>query len=512
MSYEEFDRNEDLEKGLPHIPVPVSIAQTHTPPTFSIIMLVRTLFAMLGNRCAYILVSTLFIIPIVTAFSRLVIMKMVTGHTEFIALIVAHFVYTICTGVLTNTVTVHYGDFITKIMCAAMATRRELFTGILSDVGESLLTRVNSNSEAVKNAVSTVIKIVMVVLTIFITVLDTRNIYVIIIPMVNLVNVYFMRLLSKKAEASSTPGLPFTNMDCNWCPHCDRICSGRCQIIADFKKSIWTLTMLITVTWIPDIICISFFTYSGSTSAVIISYMYISWMIRDAITNAFKVMDDKAQPVRLVLEMIKFYSTMSKNQVSLNKGGVVLGDVERFVIEGYVCQNGEEFSQIFDKGVTSGGGPNGCGKSVMSNKILNGAKPFSVILTDGTGVKLSDCSLKSIRNKVRYYTPRTPLPSDRKRFYDENESVANMLGITRRMAESDRLSDGQKCLFIIMLAIISKCKGIMIMDEVTAYIDTTKYDNIIDVLKRECDDCVVIIINNALPPEMCQFYLPASSK
>jgi len=222
-------------------------------------------------------------------------------------------------------------------------------------------------------------------------------------------------------------------------------------------------------------------------------------------------MDDKAQPVRLVQEMINLYSTMSENQVSLNKDGVVLGDVKKLVINEYECQNGK-FSHIFSVGVTSGGGPNGGGKSVMFNKMLNGAEPFSVILTDGNELKLSACSLRSIREMIRCYTPRTPLPSERKRFFDENESVANMLGITRRMAESDRLSDGQKCLFIIMLAIISKCKGIMIMDEVTAYIDTTKYDNIIDVLTRECDDCVVIIINNALPPEKCQFYLPAPSK
>jgi hypothetical protein len=507
-SITKFSDGGDLEAGTPE---PVSIAPTHTPPTLSFMCMLRTLVAMIGRRLTCVLAITLFIIPIVTAFSRLIIMKIVTGHTDYIALIVAHFVYTICTGVLTNTVTVHYGDFITKIMCAAMATRRELFTGILRDVGESLLKLMYSNKDSIKNAVNTVIKIVMVVLTIFITVLDTGNIYVIIIPMVNLMNVYFMRRLSKESEDSSIPVLPFREMDCNWCHHCDGICNGRCQIIADFKKSIWTLTLLITVTWIPDIICISVFTYSGSTSAVIISYMYISWMIRDAITNTFKVMDDKVQPVHLVQEMINLYSTMSENQVSLNKDGVRLGDVNALVIDKYECQNGK-FSHIFPVGVTLGGGKNGSGKSVMSQKMLNGAEPFSVILKDGNVVKLSECSLESIRNKVRYYTPRTPLPSERTRFYDENESVANMLGITRRMAESDRLSDGQRCLFIIMLAIISKRKGIIILDEVTAYIDTTKYDNIIEVLTRECADCVVIVINNALPPEMCQFYLPAPSK
>jgi ABC-type multidrug transport system fused ATPase/permease subunit len=436
-------------------------------------------------------------------------MKIVTGHADYIALVVAHFAYTICTGVLANTVSMNYGEFITKLMCAAMATRRELFAGILSTVGESLLKRMDSHNDSIKNAVSTVIKIVMVVLTIFITVLDTGNIYVIIIPMVNLVNVYFMRLLQKKE--SSTSDLSFTNMNSNWCPHCDGICCGKCQIIADFKKSIWTQTKLITVTWLPDIICIVFFEYSGSTSAVIISYMYVSWMIRDTISYSFKVMDDKAQPVRLIQDMISFYSTMSKNQVSLNKDGVVLGDVKNLVVKEYICQSGESFSRTFER-LTIGGGLNGSGKTVMTQRMLIGAEPFSVILTDGTEVKLSVCSLKSIRNKIRRYTPKTPLPSDLKRFYDESESVANMLGITRKMAESDRLSDGQKCLFIFMLAIISKCKGVIILDEVTAYIDTTKYDSIIEVLTRECDDCVVIIINNALPPEKCQFYLPGPSK
>ena len=549
MSYKRFG-NDDLEAGLPSIPVPVtipppvaksdtnvgdleegrppisstpdpvSIAPTHTPPTLSFMCMLRTLVAMIGGRLTCVLAITLFIIPIVTAFSRLIIMKMVTGHTEIIPLIVGHLVYTICTGVLTNMITAHYAEFIANVMYASMATVRELFADILPEADESVMKRVHENKDAIKSAISLVIKIVMVFLTVFITVLDSLNIAVIIIPCVNLLNIIVIRRLTKKQEEGKTSVLPYINEDCmlqskecdGLCPDCKAICNGRCRIIRDFKKSIWTSTLLITVTWVPDVICICVFTYSGSTSAVIISYMYSSWMIRDAITYAFKVMDDKARPAYLVEQMLTVFSYLSENQVSLRNEGVILTrDITELRVEDYQCLHGK-LSFILKQGLTLFGGPNGTGKSEIFRPLLIGlTSAFSVMHPKGI-LLLNECTLASIRKTILYYTAEIPLPVPRLQLYHMKPELAEKLGITLSMANLGRPSKGQHALFLIMWIIMvhGHDQGIVILDEVTANLDHENRERVFRVI-RECCKGIVIVVDHSVPDDQLDVKLPVPS-
>ena len=509
----------DLEAGLPPTPAPVSIAPTHTPPTLSFMCMLRTLVAMIGGRLTCVLAITLFIIPIVTAFSRLIIMKMVTGHTEIIPLIVGHLVYTICTGVLTNMVTAHYAEFITNVMYATLSTVQELYADILSVNLESVINCVDKNKDAVKNAISLFIKIVMVLLTVFITVLDSLNIYVIIVPCVNLANVIVIRRFTKKPEPTTV--LPYIKKDCmlqskdcdGLCPDCQAICNGRCSIIRDFKKSIWTQTLLITVTWVPDVLCISFFTYSGSTSALTISYMYSSWMIRDTITFAFKVMDDKARPIHLVKQMLTVYSDLSKNQVSLRNEGVKLTrDITELHVTKYQCPHGE-FSCKIENGLTLFGGPNGSGKSELFRLFLIGlTSAFSVMHSKGI-LLLNKCTLASIRDTILYYTPEIPLRMSRPQLYDMNPELAEKLGITLSMANLGRPSKGQHALFLIMWIIMvhGHDQGIVILDEVTANLDHENRERVFRVI-RECCKGIVIVVDHSVPNDQLDVKLPAPSK
>ena len=515
-----FGNGDDLEAGVGGSPAPVSITPTHAPPTLSFMDMLQTLVAMIGGRLTCVLVCTLFIIPIVTAFSRIIIMKMVTGHTEYIPLIVGHLVYTICTGVLTNMITTHYAEFIANVMYASMATVRELFAGILPEAVESVMKRVHDNKDAVKNAISLVIKITMVVLTVFITVLDSLNIAVIIIPCVNLVNVIVIRRFTKKPEEGKTSVLPFTKQDCvlpsnecdGLCPDCKAICNGRCRIIRDFLKSIWTSTLLNTVTWVPDVICICVFTYSDSTSAVIISYMYSSWMIRDAITYAFKVMDDEALPIDLFKQMLTIFSYLRENQVSLRKDGVKLTrDITEFHVEDYECPHGK-VSFILKQGLTLFGGPNGAGKSELFRLLLIGlTTAFSVMHSKGM-LLLNKCSLASIRNIIRYYTSDIQLPVHRLHLYHMNTKLAEKLGITESMANLSRLSKGQHALFLIMWIIMihGNDQGIVILDEVTANLDHENRERVFSVI-RECCKGIFIVVDHSVPYDKLDVKLPAPS-
>ena len=516
-----FGNAYDLEAGVGGSPDPVSITPAHTPPTLSFMCMLRTLVAMIGGRLTCVLAITLFMIPIVTAFSRIIIMKMVTGHTDFIPLIVGHLVYTICTGVLTNMITAYYAEFIANVMYASMATVCELFAGILPAAVESVIKRVDNNKDAVKNAISLVIKITMVVLTVFITVLDSLNIAVIIIPCVNLLNIAVIRRFTKKPEEVKTSVLPFTEQDCmlqpsgcdGLCPDCKAICNGRCRIIRELLKSIWTSTLLNTVTWVPDVICICVFTYSGSTSAVIISYMYSSWMIRDTITFAFKVMDDNARPAHLVEQMLTIFSYLIKNQVSLRTDGETLTNcVHELHVKDYEGPH-RKISFIIKKGLTLIGGPNGAGKSELFRLLLIGlTTAFSVMHSKGM-LLLNKCSLASIRNTIRYYTSDIQLPVHRLHLYHMNTKLAEKLGITESMANLSRPSKGQHALFLIMWIIMihGNDQGIVILDEVTANLDHENRERVFRVI-RECCKGIVIVVDHSVPDDQLDVKLPAPSK
>jgi hypothetical protein len=510
MSDKNFDEG-DLEAG--RLPISSIPSPTHTPPTLSFVDMLRTLVAMIGRRLACVLAITLFIIPIVTAFSRLVIMKMVTGHTEIIPLIVGHLVYTICTGVLTNMVTVHYAEFITNVMYATLSTVQELYEDILPVNVEFVINTLDKNKDAVKNAISLFIKMVMVLLTVFITVLDSLNIYVIIVPLVNLANIIVIRRLTKKPEEGKTSVLPYINKECNGlCSDCQAICNGRCRIIRDLKKSIWTSTLLNTVTWIPDVICISFFTYSGSTSALTISYMYSSWMIRDTITFAFKVMDDKTRPIHLVKQMLIVCSYLSDNQVSLrNKGVKLTKNITELHVEDYECPHGK-VSFIIKPGITILGGLNGSGKSELFRLFLIGMKKAFSVMHSGTMLPLSKCSLTSIRETILYYTSEKPLPVSRLQLYDMNPELAEKLGITQSMANLSRPSKGQHALFLIMWIIMEHGheQGIVILDEATTNLDHENRERVFSVI-LECCKGTFIVVDHSVPYDKLDVKLPAPS-
>jgi len=126
-----------------------------------------------------------------------------------------------------------------------MTTVRQLFADILPEEVESVIKRIETNQSSIKSAISLVIKSVMVFLTVFITVLDSMNIAVIIIPTVNLVNIFIVRRLTRKPDVKNIDDLQFGDCD-GVCPVCKIICSGRCEIMRDMLKSIWTQTLLIT--------------------------------------------------------------------------------------------------------------------------------------------------------------------------------------------------------------------------------------------------------------------------
>jgi ABC-type molybdenum transport system ATPase subunit/photorepair protein PhrA len=499
-----------LDTGLPPTHDPVSITPTPTLPILLFMGMLRTLVAMIGRRLTCVLVCTLVVIPIVTAFSRLVIMKVVTGHADYVTLIVSHFVYTICTGVLTNMLTAHYADFITKVMCARMATVRELFAGILPETVETGLKKTDDKKDAVKSVISLAIKIIMVVLTVFITVLDSQNVAVIIVPCVNLFNIFVIRRFTKKPEEGKKSVLPFADKENDgMCPYCRAICNERCVIKKDFLKSIWTQTLLITITWIPDIICICVFTYSDSTSAIIISYMYNSWLIRDAITYAFKVMDDKSLPIRLFEQMLAIFSYLRENQVSLRKDGFELTEVEGLVVD-HECLHGT-FEHEFRKGKKSIlGGDNGTGKTDLIRLLLIGWQSFSVITSNGM-LNLSTCSLESIRKHIWCYTADTPLPVSYEELYNECPKLANDLGITLTMAKLARRSKGQRALFLTMYAIRKHGhrQGVLVMDEVTANLDMTNRTLVLKAIDTYCTACVTIFIDNAIPKHLLDCELPS---
>jgi len=519
MSYAQFDK-EDLETGLPPTPAPVPKLDTHALPTLSFTGMLYALVSMLRIRLTCVLGSTLFMIPIVSAFSRIIIMKMVTGHTEIIQLIVGHFLYTICTGVLTNMITAHYAEFIANVMYATLATVRELFAGILPETVVSQIKKVIDNKDAVKNAISLLLKFVMVFLTVFITVLDSLNIAVILVPCVNLFNIFVIRRLTKKPDEEKKSVLPNIKIDCvlpskecdGLCPDCKAICNGRCRIIRDFLKSIWTLTLLITVTWVPDVLCICVFTYSGSTSAVIISYMYSSWMIRDTITFTFKVMDDKARPIHLVQQMLSIFSYLSQNQVSLRTDGESLTKrVDELHVNDYDCPHGE-VSFILKKGLTLIGGPNGSGKSEIFRQMLIGMTEAFSVMHSGTMLLLSKCSLTSIRNTIRYYTAEKLLPVSRPQMYLMDPKLAEDLGINVSMANLGRPSKGQHALFLIMWIIMEHGydQGIVILDEVTANLDHKNRERVFRVIRERCKG-IVIVVDHSIPDDLLDVKLPAPS-
>ena len=510
-----------LDTGLPPTHDPVSITPTPTLPLLLFMDMLRSLVAMIGRRMTCVLVCTLVIIPIVTAFSRLVIMKIVTGHADYVALIVSHFVYTICTGVLTNMLTAHYADFITKVMYATMATVRELFAGILPETVENGMKKIDDKKDAVKSVISLAIKILMVVLTVFITVLDSQNIAVIIVPIINLFNIFVIRRFTKKPEEGKTSVLPFTKKECmlpskeynGMCPYCRAICNERCVIKKDFLKSIWTQTLLITVTWFPDIICICVFTYSGSTTAVVISYMYNSWLIRDAITYAFKVMDDEALPLHLFKQMLTIFSYLHENQVSLRKDGDELPpNIEKLCVENYKGPHGE-VSFTVEPGITIIRGPNGSGKSELFRQLLVGlSSAFSVVHSKGI-LLLNKCTLASIRKTIHYYTADTRLHISRRELYNTNPDLAKHLGITEKMADLGRPSKGQQALFLIMWIIMfhGDEQGIVILDEATAHLDLTNRKRVFRVIKEMCKG-TFMVVDHSIPdnqPDYEYVELPA---
>jgi ABC-type lipoprotein export system ATPase subunit len=509
----------DLEAGI-SAPAPVSIAPTHTPPTLLFMGMLRSLVAMIGRRLTCVLVCSLVIIPIVTAFARLVIMKFVTGHADYIALIVSHFVYTICTGVLTNMLTAHYADFITKVMYATMATVRELFAGILPETVETGMKKIDDNKDAVKSVISLAIKILMVILTVFITVLDSQNIAVIIVPCVNLFNILVIRRFTKKPEEGKTSLLPLTQKESmlslkkydGLCPYCKDICNDLCVIKRDFKKSIWTQTLLITITWIPDIICIWVFTYSDSTTAVVISYMYNSWLIRDAITYAFKVMDDEALPLDLFRQMLTIFSYLSKNQVSLRIDGEKLTKcVHALHVTNYQGPH-DKFSCIIERGLTLFGGPNGSGKSELFRQLLIGLTSAFSVMHSKEILLLNKCTLASIRDTIQYYTAEMLLPVTRLQLYHMNPELAGKLGITLSMANLGRPSKGQQALFLIMWIIMvhGNDQGIVILDEVTANLDHVNRERVFSVI-REYFKGICIIVDNSVSNDQLDVKLPAPS-
>lgn len=496
----QFSDGGDLEAGISAL-APVAASDTQTHPTLLFMDMLRSLVAMIGRRMTCVLVCTLVVIPIVTAFARLVIMKFVTGHADYVALIVSHFVYTICTGVLTNMLTAHYADFITKVMNATMATVRELFAGILPETVETGMKKIYDNKDAVKSVISLAIKILMVILTVFITVLDSQNIAVIIVPSVNLFNIFVIRRFTKKPEEGKTSVLPFTIKENDGlCPNCNHICNGLCDIKRDFKKSIWTQTLLITITWIPDIICIWVFTYSGSTTAVVISYMYNSWLIRDAITYAFKVMDDEALPLDLFKQMLTIFSYLRDNQVSLRKDGDKLPpNIEKLCVKKYNGPHGE-VSFTVKPGTTIIRGPNGSGKSELLRQLLIGlSSAFSVVHSKGI-LLLNKCTLASIRKTIHYYTADKLPPISRHQLYKMNPGLANKLGITEKMAELGRLSKGQQALFLMMWIIVlhGNDQVIVILDEATAHLDSTNRKRVFCVIKEMCKG-TFMVVDHSIP-------------
>jgi len=315
--------------------------------------------------------------------------------------------------------------------------------------------------------------------------------------------------------------LPLTKGDCTigkddiWCTDCDAICYGRCRIIRDFKKSIWKTTVLITVTWIPDVICICVFSYYGSTSAVIISYMYISWMMRDAITKMVKVLDDKAQPVRLIKQMFEVFAYLSKFQIPLNKAGLELKDVNAVIIQDIDSAYGK-FSNKFPIGVTIGGANNGSGKSVLMNRIYNGNKEGLFIqLKDESVVPMKNFTVQSKRKGIKYVTPDDKLPRTHSEFYDSNKELANELNIDDSIAKLPLLSKGQYILFLLMRIVLLNNQGIQILllDELFANLDDTNRENAMRVIRKYCK-CVIIIIDNNCPAADLNFTLtprPSSS-
>jgi ABC-type lipoprotein export system ATPase subunit len=509
--YQQFG-NGDLEAGhctqdpapppLTSPPVPVSHPPTESP--MSIWGMLCTLFAMLGKKLACILAFTLFVIPIATAFSRLETMKVVTGHGDFIPLIVLHFAYTLCTGVFTNVVSTRYAEFITHIICARLRSTCKLYLKPIPHRYDDDYEWISLGKMSIKKLISAIISIVLLTITMFITVLDTQNIYCIIIPLVNIVSVYMVRRLTKKDDDNV---LPVIAKDCksmtgDWCNSCNGLCFRQCEIIADFKKSVWMLTLLVSVTWIPDIICMGVFSYTETTSAVIISWMYISWMLRTTITSMYEVLDDKANPICLVQRCLKWFSLFSQEQAPLNIDGRVLENVKRVIVTDYESRYGK-FSITFPRGSTIGAENNGSGKTTLLSALLFGiCSALSVELDNGEIRQLNEFSLKSKLDYAKLFNKNSKLPLDCYGLYKRHEELAEKLGISEDMAKSTCRSDGENSLFIILDALSSHSQsgqGILLLDEVTRNLDTNNYIKVENAIRKYSEErrlITIMIVNN----------------
>jgi ABC-type sugar transport system ATPase subunit len=236
-------------------------------------------------------------------------------------------------------------------------------------------------------------------------------------------------------------------------------------------------------------------------------------MIRDTITFAFKVMDDKTLPIHLVKQMLTVCSYLRKNQVSLRNEGVKLTkNITELHVEDYECPHGK-VSFILKPGITILGGLNGSGKSELFRLFLIGMKKAFSVMHSGTMLLLSKCSLASIRESILYYTPEIPLPVSRPQLYDINPELAKKLGITVSMANLGRPSKGQHALFLIMWIIMvhGDEQGIVILDEVTANLDHENRERVFSVIREYCKG-IVIVVDHSVPDDQLDVKLPAPPK
>jgi ABC-type multidrug transport system ATPase subunit len=241
--------------------------------------------------------------------------------------------------------------------------------------------------------------------------------------------------------------------------------------------------------------------------------MYNSWLIRDAITYAFKVMDDKARPTHLFEQMLTIFSYLLENQVSLRKEGDKLtSDIERLCVDNYKGLHGE-VSFTVGPGITIIRGPNGSGKSELFRQLLIGlSSAFSVVHSKGI-LLLNKCTLASIRKTIHYYTADKLPPISRHQLYKMNPGLANKLGITEKMADSGRPSKGQQALFLIMWIIMlhSNDQVIVILDEATTHLDLKNRKRVFKIIKEMCKGSF-IVVDHSIPnnqPDYDYVELPA---
>jgi hypothetical protein len=475
--------------------------------------IVSILIQMLGMNCAIIVMLLLCVGTAFTAFSRLYFMEVTGTYQGWTDLVVPHTAYCLGIGIIVPLLGLPLSKWLVQRLYSSLNEAKLLYYGLFTNGGPDSMQEVYNTLLKQRGTFETLIfsfiSVIAVFINVTITVSHKSGIIMLIVPLLNFAVLYLFRTTSK--DAKNKDECVKQSLFCNECgkvsggsPVCTNCVSNRglaTQIKGTVKIGLITL--------FSEYLCLMVFASNAGQGAVIVSYISIAWMMRSTM-NSCNVLGDK-KTLELFLAMLSLYAQLQKRQLSYNKGGLGVVNVQALMLKDYQWKCGVRYVKSvstlnLQAGLHLFKAVKGTGKSTFLTSLLKNVEPGLEVTTVNGAINASAFSLQAWWSMVFYINNLAGLEcGDRIDLFQKFKSIATAIGLTEKDALSSGCSTGQGCLWALLslLSTLPNKRGIvLILDELLSNVELPLRRKIYEkVLPSTFPKAIIIVVDHGYTVE-----------